>query len=160
MCECYIEQIKVRSPAHFKFMLRSGMMGWCTVMTDTSKWTKEEHEIARQQFALYKNRLRPLIKSANLYHISDRPDGVHWDAIQYFDPQSAKGALFAFRGTTGEAAHTFKLKGLDPAANYELSFEDGSSKPLTRTGAELTKDGITLHLAEPESSEIILITPK
>src|SRR5258706_7237259 len=31
MCECYIQQIPVRSPAHFKFMIRSGMMGWCIV---------------------------------------------------------------------------------------------------------------------------------
>ena len=73
MCECYIENIAVRSPAHFRFMLRSGMMGWCTIMTDTTKWTPEQHVDATRQFALYKEQLRPLIRGADVYHVSERP---------------------------------------------------------------------------------------
>lgn len=156
MCECYIENIAVHSLAHFKYMLRSGMMGWCTIMTDTSKWTPQQHEAAKAQFALYKSRLRPLIRAANLYHISDRPDGMRWDGIEYFDPQTGTGAVFAFRGKNQEEKHVFQLKGLDSAANYELSFEDNSDQKQVRSGEQLMS-GVELKLPEAESSEIIYL---
>ena len=157
MCECYIENIAVRSLAHFRFMLRSGMMGWCTIMTDTSKWTPEQHQAAKRQFALYKQQLRPLIRDADLYHVSDRPDGVRWDGIEYFDSKTGRGALFAFRGNNDEPRHAFKLKGLSPEADYALSFEDRSSPASIARGAELMKSGIELNLPERESSELVFI---
>jgi hypothetical protein len=155
MCECYIENIAVRSLSHFKYMLRSGMMGWCTIMTDTSRWTPEQHDAAKKQFALYKARLRPLIRGADLSHVSERPDGVRWDGIEYFDGASGTGALFAFRGTVDEAEHAFVLKGLAADAQYALTFEDQSSPPTVKTGKELMGDGIKLNLPERESSEIV-----
>jgi alpha-galactosidase len=158
MCECYIQNITVRSLAHFKYMLRSGMMGWCTIMTDTSKWTAEQHDAAKRQFALYKERLRPLIRSADLYHVSDRPDGVRWDGIQYYDPASGRGVLFSFRGKTDEAEHVFVLKGLKAEAKYALTFEDGSSEPTTLSGESLMKHGVSVKLAAPESSELVFLT--
>ncbi len=157
MCECYVQNIAVRGPAHFKFMLRSGMMGWCTIMTDTNVWTPEQHEAAKKQFALYKARLRPLIRSADLYHVSDRPDGVRWDGIQYYDPSSRTGALLAFRGTGDEAQHAFVLRGLTPGAKYAIEFEDGSSQPEMMTGTQLMSAGVKLNLPERESSEIVYI---
>jgi len=39
-----------KTPANFLYMLHSGMMGWCTIMTDTTQWTPEQHRIAREQF--------------------------------------------------------------------------------------------------------------
>ena len=61
------------------------MMGWLTVMQDTNAWTPKQHVAAKEEFALYKEKLRPFIRDADLYHISLRPDGVHWDAIEYHD---------------------------------------------------------------------------
>jgi hypothetical protein len=157
MCECYIENIPAQSLAKFRFMLRSGMMGWCTIMTDTSKWTPSQHEAAKRQFALYKRQLRPLIRGADLYHVSDRPDGVKWDGIQYFDAKSASGVLFAYRGNNNEPRHAFKLKGLSAEANYALSFEDRTSPATIARGAELMKTGVEMNLPERESSELVFI---
>ena len=157
MCECYIENIAVHSLAQFRFMLRSGMMGWCTIMTDTSKWTPHQHEAAKRQFALYKQQLRPLIRGADLYHVSDRPDGVRWDGIEYFDSKTGGGVLFAFRGKNDEPRHAFKLKGLSPEVHYGLSFEDHSSPASIARGAELMKTGVELNLPERESSELVFI---
>jgi alpha-galactosidase len=157
-CECYVENAPGKTPANFRYMLRSGMMGWCTIMTDTSQWTAEQHAIARRQFEIYKTKLRPLIRSANLYHVSDRPDGVRWDGMQYFDHESGQGALYAFRGTTAdEPVHRFVLKGLDASASYELSFEDGSSPRAVMRGADLMSAGVTVQLPEPESSDLIYL---
>jgi alpha-galactosidase len=156
-CECYIENHTGNNLANFVYMLRSGMMGWCTIMTDTSKWTPEQRTAARRQFALYKSVLRPLILNADLHHIAERPDGIRWDGIQYWDEATGKGAVFAFRGTTNEKEHRFMLEGLSPDARYNVTSEDGSVASAELTGDALSRNGIVSHLEGPESSDIILI---
>jgi hypothetical protein len=160
MCECYVQHeaaLADRGLPQFRFMLRSGMMGWCTIMTDTRKWTAQQHEAARQEFAQYKERLRPLIKEADLYHVSLRPDGVRWDGIEYVDAHRDRGALFAFRGSGDEAQHAFVLKGLEPEARYALTFQDGSAAANTVSGRDLMGDGLRVSLREPQTSEIVHI---
>src|SRR5215471_1079929 len=104
-------------------MLRSGMMGWLTIMMDTTSWTPQQHALAKEEIQLYKTQLRPLIRDADLYHISARPDGVHWDAIEYFNPSTRQGVVYAFRGSTEtESSHTFLLSGLDLSGQYRLRF--------------------------------------
>jgi alpha-galactosidase len=157
MCECYIANHPARNLPEFVAMLRSGMMGWCTLMCDTSKWTAEQHRAAKRQFALYKSRLRPLIVAGDLFHASERPDGVRWDGIEYASPSRRQAVLFAFRGTTSEARHTFPLRGLDPAAHYRVTFEDDAAAPVTRDGAALMRDGLTVDLATPSSSQLVFL---
>jgi hypothetical protein len=156
MLESYIEKWPAPRIENFLYMLRSGMMGWTTIMQDTNAWTAEQHTAAKQEFRLYKDRLRPLIRTADLYHISERPDGVHWDAIEYFDSQRKRGVVYAFRGSTEkEPRHTFLLQGLRPQAKYKLSFHDHSSADRTVSGRELLEDGVALHLPFPNSSELV-----
>ncbi|HEX7730753.1 MAG TPA: GH36 C-terminal domain-containing protein, partial [Terracidiphilus sp.] len=114
---------------------------------------------AEQAIALYKRELRPLIRQADLYHVSARPDGEHWDGMEYWDPAQGKGAVFVFRGSTPvESAHRFQLAGLKPAARYQLHFQDGSSPDRTATGRELMQDGLKVALPMPLSSEIVFVT--
>jgi hypothetical protein len=61
---------------NLRYMLRSGMLGWFSLMLDARQWTPEQRAAARGEFALYKNPLRPLIREADLYHVAQRPDGV------------------------------------------------------------------------------------
>jgi hypothetical protein len=89
--------------------------------------------------------------------IDERADGQRWDGMQYADPKAGTGVLYAFRGKTEEENHVFKLKGLDPAARYQLTFEDGSSPPAVATGAELMQNGVSATLAEKESSELVFL---
>ena len=158
MCECYIENEAVKTPEEFRTLLRSGMMGWCTIMCDTTHWTPEQHSIALRQFALYKTRLRPLIKNGNLYHVSERPDGVRWDGIQYADPQGKQAVLYAFRGSTSEPQHLFLLRGLTLGAQYNVTFEDGGAPAITRSGKELMTKGIEVALDQPGSSQLVFMT--
>ena len=157
MCECYIAQHPGKTDANFLYMLRSGMMGWCTIMLDTTQWTPRQHDLAKRLFETYKSKLRPLINGADLYHVSDRPDGIRWDGIEYFDPKSQNGVLFAFRGKNDEPRHVFHLRGLDPDASYELSYEDGSARPAVAMGRELIANGLTVTLNEPERSELVYL---
>jgi len=158
MLESYVEKWPTPHIENFVYMLRSGMMGWVTIMMDTTTWTKEQHEVAREEFALYKNQLRPLIRDADLYHVSPRPDGVHWDGMEYFDPQRARGVVYAFRGSTEtESNHAYMLKGLLPDAMYKLHYHDGSSPDGTVSGHDLMTAGLPVHLGMPDTSELIFL---
>ena len=83
---------------------------------------------------------------------------MHWDGIEYWDPKSGKGAVFAFRGSANDVPeHRFILAGLDSSKRYRLHFEDGSSLDRLATGAELMSAGVNVHLALPLSSELVFI---
>ncbi len=158
MCECYVQNEPVKTPTEFRAMLRSGMMGWFTLMCDPNQWTAEQHSIARRQFSLYKTRLRPLIRGGNLYHLTERPDGVRWDAVQYADTSGRQAALMAFRGTGPEESRLFRLRGLQPETRYRVSFEDGAVPSVIRSGRDLMQEGIAVELLESGSSQLAFIT--
>ncbi len=157
MLEAYVEKWPAPKIENFRYMLRSGMMGMLTVMQDTNAWTPEQHAVAKAEFALYKEKLRPLVRDASLYHVTPRPDGVHWDGMQYFDSARGTGVLFAFRGSTpGEGSYTYKLQGVVAGRKYRLHYVDGSAPGQTVTGASLLA-GLTVALPIPQSSEIIFL---
>lgn len=156
MLECYVEKIPASDAASFLHMLRSGMMGWLTIMQDTTAWTAEQHAAAGRAIQTYKTRLRPLIREADLYHVSPRPDGVHWDGIEYFARDSGRGVLFAFRGSAaGESSHAFPLPGLRADRRYSLEFEDHSLPNRIETGRDLSTRGLKVVLPAPNSSELV-----
>lgn len=160
MLESYVERWPAPTLDVFRYMLRSGMMGWFTLMADSSRWSPEQHAAAGVEFDLYKRELRPLIRDADLYHASERPDGVHWDGIEYFSPGSGRGVLFVFRGSeAGQSLHRFPLRGLQRNAHYRVHRQDiGAGRDTIASGAELLQEGIEVQLNEPLSSELVFIT--
>jgi len=158
MLESYVEKWPTPRIENFLYMLRSGMMGWVSIMIDTTTWTPEQHEAAKNAIAVYKEKLRPFIRDAQLHHVSDRPDGVHWDGIEYWDPARQLGVLFAFRGSIDdEDNHAFVLAGLEENKRYRLHFQDNTAPDRTALGRELMSRGATVHLPNPLSSELVFI---
>jgi alpha-galactosidase len=162
MLEAYVESwpegAKNPSIENFRYMLRSGMMGWLSIMIDTTQWDADHHKVAKEEIDLYKSHLRQLIRDADLYHISQRPDGVNWDGVEYFDPKTERGALYAFRGSTPtEARHRFVLRGVDAASRYRISFHDHSSADTIIDGDKLLTSGLIVQLPISNSSEIIFL---
>jgi hypothetical protein len=159
MLESYVADWPTPHIENLRYQLRSGMLGWFTLMLDSGRWTPEQRAVARAEFALYKSALRPLIRSADLYHVAARPDGVHWDGMEYFSTSRQRGVLYAFRGTGfHEPAHRFPLRGLDPARRYRLTFQDrGAAATLSMSGQDLMQEGVEVLLPEPLSSELVFI---
>jgi hypothetical protein len=158
MLESYVEKWPATRLENFRYMLRSGMMGWLTIMMDTTTWSADQHAAAKKEIELYKKELRPLIRQADLYHVSPRPDGVHWDGIEYWDQDRRRGVVYAFRGTdAGEGAHWFVLKGLKPSARYTITFHDHTSPDRTLTAGQLMKQGLQVRLPYVNSSELVFI---
>jgi hypothetical protein len=158
MLETYVKEWPTPRIENFRYMLRSGMMGWFTVMIDTTSWSREQHQVAAEELAFYKATLRPLIRGADLYHVGPRADGKGWDGLEYFDASSGTGVVYAFHG--GEAkpdTFTFPLRGLRAGAKYRLHFKDGSATDRDADGRDLLRSGVTVSLPLANSSELIVI---
>ena len=157
MLEAYVAEWPAPSIDTFRYVLRSGMLGWFSLMLDSSHWTAEQHADALAQFALYKSALRPLIRVADLYHVSKRPDGLHWDGIEYYAASLGRGVLYVFRGSSLlEPTQRFRLRGLDPTASYAVTFHDAKARRVL-TGRALMKSGVSVSLARPLSSELVFL---
>jgi alpha-galactosidase len=119
-------------------------------------WTDEEKAAVKSAVATYKTRIRPLVRSADLYHVLPRPDGKNWDGIQYYDSAAKRGVVYVFKPALGTDAMRIKLRGLDGAARYRVTFEDGSNAPVERSGEELAK-GLDVTLKGAPVSELIFV---
>lgn len=158
MLEAYVKAWPTPRIGNFRYMLRSGMMGWLTVMIDTNRWTPQQHAAAAREIAFYKSTLRPLIRSADLYHVGPRPDGRGWDGTEYFDPGRDTGVLYAFHGSVAAPARfRFRLRGLRVDGRYLLHFRDGSSADRIAPGRELMQSGVAVSLPMANSSELVQI---
>ena len=158
MLETYVMAVPAPRIENFRYMLRSGMLGWFTAMIDTNTWTHEQHAAGAREISFYKSTLRPLIRAADLYHVGSRPDGHGWDGMEYFDGQRGIGVLYAFHGDDAEpGSHTFRLKGLRAADRYALHFRDGTSPDRTASGDALMRTGVTVSLPLANSSELVVV---
>ena len=156
MLESYVQSYPTPRLENLRYMLRSGMLGWFSLMLDASQWTVQQRAAAQREFALYKSTLRPLIRAADLYHVTDRPDGVHWDGMEYYSPQVRRGVLYAFRGSASDlSTHRFRLAGLNPGRRYRLKFQDNPAANRELTGQSLMQMGVDVRLSLPLSSELI-----
>ena len=82
------------------------------------KWTAAQRAAIKRAVNTYKTRIRPLVRSGNLYHIFPRPDDKIWDGVEYFDPATGKGAVYVFRPGSPNDRETVRLKGLDARVHY------------------------------------------
>lgn len=119
-------------------------------------WTDAHRAVIKQAVSTYKEKLRPLIRQANLYHIFPRPDNRSRDGIQYYDPATGKGVVYIFQ-PVDQTPSIIRLKGLMPGETYRLSFEDASQPPATMSGAALMNKGIMVQLKGDEASDLMFI---
>ena len=120
-------------------------------------WTDEEKAAVKSAVETYKTKIRPLIRSADLYHILPRPGpGTQLDGIEYFDPTTGKGVVYLFKPWGGPDAMTIKLRGLAPDKTYRVTFEDGTNPAVEKTGSELA-NGIEITLKGAGVSELMFL---
>jgi alpha-galactosidase len=105
---------------NFLYMLRSGMMGWMSLMLDTTAWSEQQRNIARHAFALYKSELRPLIRDGitsdeprHSFRLAGLRDDARYD-LQFEDGTSLDEVM------TGQQ---LRLKGISIHLQYPLNSE-------------------------------------
>ena len=129
----------------------------CPMISMPSDMAPETYASLVNTVSIYQNWMRELVKYGDLYHILPRADGVHWDGVQYFNPDTGKGAALAFKpdpdGTVDDTV-TLKFDGISDAATYYVWSEEGYIPFATYTGAQLKK-GIDLTIEESYGAEIV-----
>jgi len=109
----------------------------------------------KSNVSLYKTQLRPLIREANIYHILPRPDGEHWDGIEYYNPKNQTGAVMLFKPDSLPDTRTIQFAGLDAKKEYILTFTDRPEQNTTLGGEELMEKGLKVNIKGKKQSEII-----
>ena len=112
---------------------------------------------ARDLLAEYK-RLRPYFYG-DFYPLTAYSDSASdWLAYQFDRPEDGDGMALAFRRSASETPTcAVKFHGLNPAASYDVFFEDYGIR-IIKSGAELLGPGLELRIPEPAAS--LLITYK
>jgi hypothetical protein len=148
--------------AGMRYAFRSASMGAPEWVLDAPNgangdppWTAEEKAAIKSAVATWKTKIRPLVRSADLYHIFPRPDDHVWDGIEYYDPVTSKGVVFLFKPDSPNDTQTVKLKGLDAHRTYRVTFADGSNPSASKAGAELLATGIDVTLKGKHISELM-----
>ncbi len=121
------------------------------------KWTAAQRTAIKRAVNTYKTKIRPLVRTGNLFHVFPRPDDKVWDGVEYFDPAAKKGAVYVFRPNSPRNGETVKLKGLDGKGRYWLWCADGSIPPVQKAGDELMTHGFDMRLPGPFSSDIVFL---
>jgi alpha-galactosidase len=79
-----------------------------------------------------------------------------WAASQFNRPEQGDGMVQAFRrDKNGEPSKNLRLRGLDPAARYEVTDLD-AQKPNTTSGKELMQQGLHVEIKEARGAAIIV----
>jgi hypothetical protein len=139
------------------FELRSAMEGAILTGIPSQSGMANEADM-KKEFALYNTRQAPILRGADVYHVLPMPDGKNWDGLEYFNTAIAKGSLFVFKpAADGGDSKTIKLKGLDRAKTYTLTFEDHPEQSVKKTGADLMDAGLPVTLPGSRASEIVWI---
>ncbi len=120
------------------------------------RWTDKEKAAIKGAVAIYKTKIRPLVRNADLYHILPRPDGKNWDGIQYYDPATGQGVVYLFKPAAGTNMMPIRLRGLEDKTVYRITFEDGTNAAVEKTGEKLAK-GLVVTLKGAPVSELIFI---
>ncbi|MBR4292365.1 MAG: GH36 C-terminal domain-containing protein [Clostridia bacterium] len=139
-------------------------MGYRTLILGVpmfSSWTGDVPEDYISEYSeMYREKVRPLVRDGNLYHILPRPDGTNWDGIMYADPDSdndIKGVVFLFKPSKDVSdQYNVVMKGLDPKKTYSLVFEDRPEQNTTVSGESLMSEGLNVEILGV-GSEIIWI---
>jgi hypothetical protein len=158
-----VGKFRPKGPAGMRFAFRSASLGAPEWFIDApnggnggSPWTDDEKAAVKAAVATYKTKIRPLVRSADLYHILPRPDGKNWDGIQYFDPATKKGVVYLFKPSAVADTIALKLRGVEPGRRYRVTFEDGSNPAAEKTGEELSK-GFDVTLKGAPVSDLVWI---
>ncbi|MBM7567218.1 alpha-galactosidase [Paenibacillus sacheonensis] len=129
------------------YRFRTYLMGAPSMHVELpTEMSESDRATLARLIAAYKEKVRPLVRRANVYHNLPRPDGVSWDGLELYDPETGKGLTMVFKPDCEEDERIIRWKGLEPEAEYAVAFEDGTNPPARMTGAELMASGLNMRL--------------
>jgi alpha-galactosidase len=130
------------------YRMLSSMQGSLGIGANISKWSAEEAATAKRLIAAY-HQVQPTIVQGDLYRLISPRDGSEFSATQTVRADKGQAVVFAFIHSTQEKRGfpILKLKGLDPAAQYELTAIEGKAlegSPKVASGAWWMNHGLEM----------------
>jgi len=98
----------------------------------------------------------PYVLEGDYYPLSPYSRALsEWMAWQFDRPEQGDGVVQAFRRKDcGEAVQIYRLRGLDPAATYEVTNFDVEGSTTVR-GADLMEKGLTVEIKDKPGAAVI-----
>lgn len=170
---CAMAQHVSASPNHqtkrelpLKFRFDVAMTGRLGMEMKPSDLTPDEFEFARKAFALYKERIRPVVQLGDQYRIISPYDGKGFCSEIFVTEDKDKAMFFAykFENYRNQFVPRFRFAGLDPDAVYTL--EEINSLPGAKseawdgasfTGRFLMNDGLDIRMSGNYPSRVIAL---
>jgi alpha-galactosidase len=130
------------------YRMLSSMQGSLGIGANITKWNEQELATAKRLIAAY-HTVQPTIVLGDLYRLISPRGGSEFSATQTVNASKSQAVVFAFIHATNEGRvfPVLKLKGLDPAPNYAISFIEGKASPQTpaqASGAYWMNHGIEM----------------
>jgi alpha-galactosidase len=132
------------------YRLLSSMQGSLGIGANLNHWSAEDFATAKRLIAEYHSVQRTIVRG-DLYRILSPRDGSGMSATETVSGDKTQTVVFAFANATqeGRGFPLLQLQGLDPDAEYKLSWIEGKSRPGTpesASGAWWMRHGLQLEL--------------
>ena len=148
-------------PSTLNFFLRASLLSTCGFSYRLANWKPEWRQKLSEVIAFFHGISRKYIWQGELYRLTGQAlrngGGDRWQAYQYMAGDDT-GYAFVFRLKGAARSRTLRLRGLSPAALYDVTFADCPYR-LTRTGKRLMEEGIPFNSLPEWGSEIVKIAP-
>ncbi|MEI6150375.1 MAG: alpha-galactosidase [bacterium] len=119
-------------------------------------WQKPKNLDRMRQAYVECRKIAPMMLEGDYYPLTPYSLAANrWIAWQFNRPETGDGVVQAFRRKDcGEAAQSFRLRGLDPAATYEVTNFDvaGSTKV---SGQDLMEKGLTVEIKDKPGAAVV-----
>ncbi len=145
--------------SYSSYITRSFVFGgpWI-LMNRLEAATAEETKFLGGEIQAFK-KIRKTVRDGKVFHITERPGATLTDAIQAYDPATKAGVAVVTRDGTQADYYVFRPRGLDPAINYRVTFQD-DSRTLLVSGEALMRSGVQVSLPGMASAEIVYVEPE
>ena len=149
-----------------KFALDVAMSGALGLDLDVDKLSSEERKQVADAVALYKESVRNVTLTGNLYRLESPYSGPR-SALDFVSEDRARAVLFVYQLKSAEGG-TVRLRGLDQQRRYkvrEVNLPAGVDSKLTvqnkvLEGARLMRDGLQPPINSEFSSTVIELVPE
>ncbi|HEV7888555.1 MAG TPA: alpha-galactosidase [Acidimicrobiales bacterium] len=93
-----------------------------------------------------------------VYPLLDDPLANGWTALQSWNPETATGALLAFRQDAGAATASVALRNVPPGRTFTLRSAPSGDVVGTATSEQLAA-GLPVTIAQPGGQQVLLLAP-
>jgi alpha-galactosidase len=114
------------------YRMLSSMQGSLGIGANLDHWTLEDFATAKRLIAAYHSVQRTIVRG-DLYRLISPRDGSEFSSTETVAGDKNQAVVFAFANATqeGRGFPLLQLQGLDPAAEYKLSWIEGKAPPGT-----------------------------